>query len=233
MQLFYTTDIRGDHAHLSEEEARHCVQVLRHKVGDQLSFVDGMGNWYEGTIVETGRKKCVLSIQSTKSSYKERSCRLHIAIAPTKSMDRYEWFLEKATEIGVDEITPLLCQNAERKKIRMDRLERVLISAMKQSLRAKLPSLNAFTKFDDFVNRSAESEYQKMIAHCATPLEPMKKIYTPGNDVILLIGPEGDFSPSEIDRVDALGYQGVSLGNHRLRTETAGLVGVQYFNFIN
>ncbi len=132
MNLFYTSDIQGDLAFLPVEEARHCVQVLRKKLGDQLHFVDGKGGFYTGEIIEAGKKSCGLRIQKQQLAYHKRDFRLHLAIAPTKNIARLEWFLEKATEIGIDEITPILCQRSERKNIRLDRLEKVLVSAMKQ-----------------------------------------------------------------------------------------------------
>ena len=230
MQLFYTTDVRGQLAYLPEEEARHCIQVLRHKVGDRLQWVDGKGHWYEGEIIEAGRKNCVLSIQKQIDAYAERSFRLHIAIAPTKHMDRLEWFLEKATEIGVDEVSLLLCDHSERRKLRLDRLERVLRSAMKQSLRAWLPRLNGPIAFNDFIVQQDRG----FIAHCQQDDLPLLKTHiSVGEDVLVCIGPEGDFSEEEIEKALARGLKAVSLGKSRLRTETAGIVACHTANLMN
>ncbi|MBC7774147.1 MAG: RNA methyltransferase, partial [Phycisphaerae bacterium] len=160
-----------------------------------------------------------------------RPARLHIAIAPTKQMERLEWFLEKATEIGVDEITPLLCKRSERETLRLDRLEKILVSAMKQSLRAWLPKLNAPTRFQDFAKKTSET--QKRLAWCSDePLPHLKNTISPQQDTVIAIGPEGDFSPEEVQLALANGFQGVSLGKARLRTETAGLLAVGVFEIL-
>lgn len=227
MQLFYCHHIEGDYAYFSEEEARHCVQVLRKKNGDQLSFVDGKGTWFEGEIVETGKKTCVLSILKKTFPYKPLAAKVHLAVAPTKNIARFEWLLEKATEIGVSEISPLYCQRSERKRIRMDRLEKILLAAMKQSLSAWLPRLNELTPFKQFLQNlpaSAESS-QRFIAHCETEQQiHLGEKYQAGQDVIVLIGPEGDFSKEELELAFQHQFEGVSLGPSRLRTETAGMV---------
>ncbi len=233
MFLFYTTNIKDGFAFLDAAEARHCSQVLRKKVGDTINFVDGKGAWYEGIISEIGKKECVIGIQSEVQSYKQGTVHLHIAIAPTKNIARLEWFLEKATEIGISEITPLLCQRSERKKIRLDRLEKVLITAMKQSLKAYLPKLNDWSTVKDFVQKYQDSTAQKFIAHCAYEENiDLKENYTAGKDVIILIGPEGDFTDKEVDLAHEAHFKSTGLGKNRLRTETAGIVACHTVNLM-
>ncbi len=227
MQLFYTNNIQGNYAYLAEDEARHCIQVLRKQVGDILHFVDGVGGRYEGEIVEAGKKKCVLSIKKKIESDPESRVQVQIAIAPTKNIDRLEWFLEKSTEIGITEITPILCQRSERKRIRVDRLQRRILAAMKQSLQTFLPQLNELEPFEKFLNRikNQETNVQRLIAHCEEGNDThLKEKYQVGKNVIVLIGPEGDFSPKEIKMAQAAGFEPIHLGTNRLRTETAGIV---------
>jgi len=232
MQLFYTENINGDLARLSVEEARHCVQVLRKRVGDHLDFVDGKGVFYKGEIIETGKKSCVIKILERREEVSARPY-LKMAIAPTKNIDRLEWFLEKATEIGVDEIVPLLCARSERKRIRLDRLQKIVLSAMKQSLKAKLPRLQDLTSFKDFIKQE-HSEVDKFIAYCNDDqLSHLQMTYGAGNSAVILIGPEGDFKQVEIEMAKEQGFQGISLGKSRLRTETAGVVACTVFNLLN
>jgi 16S rRNA (uracil1498-N3)-methyltransferase len=229
VQLFYATAIENGFAQLDEEESRHLLQVLRRQVGDRLRLTDGRGWFYDGEIAEAGKKRALVRILERQEAPPERRGRLHLAIAPTKQIERIEWFLEKATEIGVDEITPLLCRRSERTAVRHDRLEKVLISAMKQSLRARLPVLNQLTAFTDFVKKTGES--QKLLAWCADPPLPhLKTLLLPDRDVVIAIGPEGDFSPEEIELALRYGFAGAGLGAARLRTETAGLLAVAVMN---
>ena len=222
-QLFFTTKIEQGFAHLDEEESRHLVTVLRRKVGDKLDLTDGRGFYYEAEIAETGKRHVLARILSTTPAAAETTASLHLAIAPTKQIERIEWLLEKATEIGIAEITLLHCQRSERDTVRLDRLEKVLLSAMKQSLRAQLPKLNPLTRFQQFVSR-AEAE-QKYIAWCAdSPLAHLKTLLLPAKNALVLIGPEGDFSPEEVRLAEANGFVGAGLGAARLRTETAGLL---------
>jgi len=228
MQLFYTQNIKDNMAIFTEEEARH-IKVLRKKTGDVLHFIDGVGGWYKGEIMEVHKKQCVLSILEHSPSYNQRKVHLHIAIAPTKNINRLEWFLEKATEIGIDEITPILCDRSERKKIRNDRLEKILLSAAKQSLKAYLPKLNELTDYQDFIKK--ENDSLKYIAYCNDDnLNHLKKEYSSPQNVTILIGPEGDFSEKEIQFALENNYQGISLGDSRLRTETAGIVACHIIN---
>lgn len=223
MNLFYTEKIEGDRAFMSEEEARHVVQVLRKREGDELYFTDGKGGMYKGKIAETGKKKCVLRITESKQNHGARRVRLHLAVAPTKNINRYEWFLEKATEMGIEEITPLLCAHSERTRVRLDRLEKILLSAMKQSLHAYLPKLNEPIKFAKFITH--QSSAQKYIAHCEedTDKNQLKDLLHDRENILLLIGPEGDFSKEEIEAAKAAGFVPTALGDTRLRTETAAI----------
>ncbi len=231
MILFYTDDVDGNIARLDVEQARHCVQVLRKKEGDAISFVDGEGGFYEGIIQETGKKKCVIQILKTHHAYNKRPFKLHIAIAPTKNINRLEWFLEKATEIGIDEISLIICHHSERRKVRTDRLRKILVSAMKQSLKAYLPILHEPISFKQFV-QTPRINCSKYIAQGAENM-PLKDNYEAPKDVLLLIGPEGDFSKQELTLAYANDFQGVNLGNSRLRTETAGIVACHTLNLLN
>lgn len=223
MQLFYTADIRDGFARFDEEESRHLLTVLRRQPGDALRLTDGRGFFYEAELVEAGKRQAMARILQTIPVPPERPARLHLAIAPTKQIERFEWFLEKATEIGVDEITPLRCRRSERDTVRLDRLEKVLVSAMKQSLRARLPKLNALTPFEKFA--AAAKESQKRLAWCAEEALPhLKSTFSPEQDLLVAIGPEGDFSPEEVAFALENGFTGVSLGKARLRTETAGVM---------
>ena len=230
MQLFFTKNIQGNIATFETEEARH-IQVLRKKIGDQLHFVDGGGGLYLGEIIEVHKKHCMLRILEQNPSYNERKVKLHIAIAPTKNIARLEWFLEKATEIGIDEITPILCDRSERKRIRTDRLGKITMSAMKQSIKAYLPKLNELTDYQDFIKQSNDDV--KYIAYCNDDaLNHLKKEYSSTENVTILIGPEGDFSPKEVKLALENGYKGISLGESRLRTETAGIVACHIVNLM-
>ncbi|MEM6316769.1 MAG: 16S rRNA (uracil(1498)-N(3))-methyltransferase [Bacteroidota bacterium] len=231
MILFYSQNINDSFAHLDEEQARHCVQVMRRQVGDAVTFVDGEGGFYKGIIHETGKKKCIIRVTESEQAFNRRPFSLHVAIAPTKNTNRFEWFLEKATEIGIDEITPIICQRSERRKVRTDRLRKIIVAAMKQSLKAYLPKLNEPIPFAKFI-QNPNSSTQKYIAQGAENTA-LKDNYVAQNDVTVLIGPEGDFSKEEIDLARQRGYVGIHLGKSRLRTETAGIVACHMLNFLN
>lgn len=235
MQYFYTPDIEGKQAILQTEEAAHCVQVLRKRLGDEIHFVDGLGNWYEGILVESHKKKCVIDITSTRLEVPPHTAQIHIAIAPTKNISRLEWFLEKATEIGIHQITPILCQRSERKTIRNDRLEKILLAAMKQSLKARLPILEELQPFGKWIESlPTEVNTERYIAYCNEDDRlPLQTTYQAGKNVILLIGPEGDFHPNEVVQAKGAGFTGISLGPSRLRTETAGIVACHTLNLLN
>ena len=232
MLLFYTPDITGDQYTLPEEESKHCVKVLRLETGDRISLIDGKGGFYQCEIVQANAKRCEVKCIEKVEKYGQRDFHIHIAIAPTKNIERIEWFLEKCTEIGIDEITPLLCDHSERKVIKEDRLEKVIISAMKQSLKAYLPRLHPMTEFSRFVKNHENS--LKCIAHCDEGnKKSLHEIYSPGQDITILIGPEGDFSANEIKLALEQNFSPVTLGESRLRTETAGIVACHSINFMN
>ncbi|MBN1186036.1 MAG: 16S rRNA (uracil(1498)-N(3))-methyltransferase [Bacteroidales bacterium] len=232
MHWFYCPDILSDHYILSEEESKHCSKVLRLKEGDEIVLVDGNGGYFKAQICDKQSKRTEVKIIETQEKYNKRKFHLHIAIAPTKNIDRFEWFLEKVTEIGVDEITPLLCDFSERKVIKPDRLQKILISAMKQSEQAYLPKLNELTKYSDFIKESKSDIYY--IAHCYNTLKVnLTSDCPPGKKVVILIGPEGDFSLPEVEQATKNGYKSLDLGINRLRTETAGIVACCSVNHLN
>lgn len=222
MQLFYAYKIEGDWAYLDEEESGHCTKTLRKKIGDMLSFTDGCGGMYEGKIVDVSKKNCQILILK-KNKTETKKIKTHIAIAPTKNIERLEWFLEKATEIGIDEVSLLLCQRSERKQVRLDRLEKIIVSAAKQSLKSHFPKIHDLVKFKDFIAKNKNNH--RYIAHCNTDELPhFKNLIAGQEEVLILIGPEGDFSLEEVAWAKEKGFVEVSLGTSRLRTETAGIV---------
>jgi len=233
MQLFYTTHIDDQLAFLSGEEAKHCVQVLRHRVGDEINLMDGLGGNYLGSIIEATKNKVSLRILSRQQTYPHRTERLHLAVAPTKNISRFEWFLEKAVEIGIDEITPVLCQRSERKVVKPARLEKIILAAAKQSKNTILPLLHPMVKLSAFLKKEWINVPQKFIAHCEADNEiHLLEKYKADQDVVILIGPEGDFSPVEIKNSFENGYVPVSLGASRLRTETAAMVACHTVNLL-
>ena len=227
MNLFYQPDISSHAIELDEKESKHVVRVLRLGKGDPVQVVDGRGGWYEAVIDEDHPKRCRLLIISHTPEYQPLPYHLHMAVSPTKSMDRFEWFLEKATEIGISEITPLICHRSERSKINMERMERVVVSAMKQSLRAYKPRLNKPVGIAEFLRGKGEGV--RGIAHCIPDgddrLQNRKSIMDlPGHkSFTLMVGPEGDFTEEEVQSALSAGYQPFHLGNSRLRTETAAV----------
>ena len=227
MQLFYIQNPEKEII-LSSEESKHATKVLRKKEGDILNFTDGKGGFYKAEITVADTRKCRLQIISSEQKPKQHSYHLHIAIAPTKNMDRYEWFLEKATEIGVDEITPIICDHSERKVLKTERCNRILLSAMKQSLKFHLPKLNEAIPLKDFLKQDFEGN--KYIAHCEDGEKTELRKEEKANKTTILIGPEGDFSPAEIQIALQNQFKAVSLGKSRLRTETAGIVAVHTIN---
>jgi len=231
MHVFYTPDIQT-RAELSEEEATHAIRVLRLQTEDEVTLTDGKGNFYRAEITSATHKCCLVRILETLPQPPLWNGHLHIAMAPTKNMDRTEWFAEKATEIGFDEPTFLNCRFSERKVIKTERISKILISAIKQSLKARLPRLNEMTDFKKFVTQPFEG--QKFIAHCHEGEKALlKEVLTPGLDALILIGPEGDFSEEEVQTAEAHGFRPVSLGKSRLRTETAALVACHLLNLPN
>jgi len=233
MQIFYAPDIKGDIYTLDEKESKHSVRVLRMSNGEPVRLIDGRGNLYEGIITDPDPKGCRVQIKTIINGFERRNYSLHIAISPLKNPDRFEWFVEKSVELGIDEITPLICRNTEKQNIRQERINNLIISAMKQSLRAKVTGLNLPSAFTDFINTGHKGKL--MIAHCNKLLERygIGDCYKKGEDALVLIGPEGDFSNEEIIAATGKGYLPVHLGPGRLRTETAGIAACHSIYFIN
>jgi 16S rRNA (uracil1498-N3)-methyltransferase len=233
MQLFYTPDIDESTESFSfdKEESRHIIKVLRKKDSDILHVTNGSGLLFETEITLASDNKCTVQVLSIKKTA-EPKFRLHLAVAPTKMNDRFEWFLEKATEIGIQEITPIICDRSERKVINQERFEKIILSAMKQSNETYLPKLNEAISFKEFVKQ--KNEGLQLIAHCEeTDKKSLKDILKPNESVTMLIGPEGDFSEKEIALALENNYQPVTLGNTRLRTETAAIVACHSVVFFN
>jgi 16S rRNA (uracil1498-N3)-methyltransferase len=232
MHLFYTPDLRFPFHTLSEEESKHCTIVLRLSEGDEIYLTNGKGVFCKAVIRNVSSKACASEISWKIEEYGKRKFNLSIAIAPTKNIERFEWFAEKSTEIGIDEIIPLNCRFSERKEIKKERLEKVIIAAMKQSQKAYLPSLSAVQKFKDFIIKPFSGD--KFIAHCIKGEKNLlSNLVKPTNNLLILIGPEGDFSPEEVELAINEGFIPVSLGDSRLRTETAGVVACNTANLIN
>ncbi|MEH6305024.1 16S rRNA (uracil(1498)-N(3))-methyltransferase [Olivibacter sp. CPCC 100613] len=235
MHLFYTPDIDSNAIEylLNEDESKHCVRVLRLAVGNSIVLIDGKGNLFRAEITDSHPKRTKVRILSTERNYGRRNHYLHIAIAPTKNLDRLEWFLEKATEIGIDEITPIICERSERKEVKVERLMKVVTAAVKQSLSAYHPQINEPIDFHRFLEKPLASE-QHFIAHCLdTPKTTLMEEIKPRGRYCILIGPEGDFSPSEVDLATGKAYRAISLGRTRLRTETAALYACMEVNLLN
>ncbi|MDD4108175.1 MAG: 16S rRNA (uracil(1498)-N(3))-methyltransferase [Prolixibacteraceae bacterium] len=232
MQLFYLPEITGNNIILNSTESKHVIKVLRLVKGDIIGLTDGKGGLYKAEITIADSAKCGLNIIEIQKEFEKRNFYLHMAVAPTKNIDRFEWFLEKSTEIGIDEITPLLTEHSERKIIKPERLEKVIIAAMKQSLKAYKPKLNELTPFRKII--AANSFEEKYIAHCYDgEKQGLKTIAGKGKNILILIGPEGDFSTDEIKVARETGFTEISLGNSRLRTETAGVVACHIINLVN
>lgn len=233
MHLFYTPDITSNDYTLNEEESNHCSKVLRLKQGDKVHLIDGVGGLYTAEIAEVTKKAVHLTVLEKQSEFGKRNHHLHIAIAPTKNNDRLEWFLEKATEIGIDEVTSIICERSERKIVKEERLEKVITSAVKQSLTAYHPKINKAMSFRDFIQQS-NADF-KLIAHCieGDDRNTISELIKPHQRYLILIGPEGDFTPKEIELALQNGFKPVTLGNTRLRTETAGLAACFEVNFLN
>ena len=228
MHLFYTPDIAHSHE-LPADEAAHALRVLRLQPGDEVRLTDGQGGFYHARISECNRKRCMVEVIEQEEQAPLWTGHLHLALAPTKNMDRMEWLAEKATEIGFDELTFLNCQWSERRIVKGERIEKILISAMKQSLKARLPKLNDITDFAQFVKQPISG--QKFIAHCHEGEKtPLRQALQPAQDALVLIGPEGDFSPDEVALAVAEGFTPVTLGHTRLRTETAALIAVHWMD---
>ncbi len=225
MQLFYGHNI-GDRVQLTEDDSKHAIKVLRKGVGDILHVFDGKGNLFEGPIVEGHQRHCSITIQIHHENWNLPEYEFHLAIAPTKQMDRLEWLLEKAVEIGITKVTPILCEHSERKVLKPERLERILLSASKQSLKGVLPELAPLTPFAEFVKNN--KDLPVYIGYCGEAEKHLllDQLQEKGSSSCVMIGPEGDFSPFEVELALEQGCVPVTMGNQRLRTETAGLVAV-------
>jgi 16S rRNA (uracil1498-N3)-methyltransferase len=235
MNLFYAPDI-AQTLTLPEEESQHCAKVLRMKAGERIHIIDGVGGLYEAEILESHPKRTQVTILSEQHEYGRRPFRLHLAVAPTKNIDRFEWFVEKATEIGFDELTPLCCRYSERKIIKPERIEKILVSAAKQSLKAYVPRLNPMTTFKDFINNSSSltPHSSLFIAHCYDqPKQHLLHVCPSASDVVVMVGPEGDFSEEEVEFALRNSFQAITLGDARLRTETAGVVACHLVTIAN
>ena len=234
MQLFFNPRLQqGDkQVQFPKDESKHIVKVLRKQIGDQLLVTNGKGILFITRLINNNHNKCLAEIESIKTEEK-RPYKIHIAIAPTKKNDRFEWFLEKATEIGIDKISPIICDHSERKVVKLDRFERILQSALKQSLQYNMPELAAPISFQEFINQ--ENTDDCFIAHCEEDEEknPLKKNIELHQNYTILIGPEGDFSSEEIKTAIQKNYHPVSLGKNRLRTETAAIVACHTINLMH
>lgn len=234
MQLFYDPDIKAGLHQLRAEEATHAFRVLRKSVGDHLDLVDGKGGWFTATVSSISKRECFIEATEVRRETQRANHTLILLVAPTKNIDRFEWILEKATEIGVDVIQPILTEHSERKRIRNDRLERVLEAAMKQSLRAWKPRLGDLQTYLEALalTGSGSQRYLAYLGDKTTPL--LNTTYTKGNNtVVIAIGPEGGFSPAEAELARSVGYEYVSLGPNRLRTETAAIAAVHTIEQLN
>ncbi|GAB4249504.1 MAG: 16S rRNA (uracil(1498)-N(3))-methyltransferase [Ekhidna sp.] len=231
MNTFYQKDIQSDINTLSPEESRHCTQVLRHKVGDVITIFDGNGGKHEARLKTVHKNGCEFEIVKSQLS-QPKAYHIHLIIAPTKNIDRIEWLIEKLGEIGVDEVSFIITKHSERRKLRMDRLEKKAVSAMKQSGNPWKTKLNDLNDFKDTVSK-LQPDTLKYIAHVDQNHEPLISNLKPDQKVEILVGPEGDFSEDEVAFAKANGFIPVSLGPHILRTETAGFVACCNVNFIN
>lgn len=233
-QLFYAPYVGPDFI-LSEEESQHCVRVLRYKEGDVITVANGEGAFLKSKIIDANPRGCRVTIIDREFQNITRTEFIHIAVTPTKNLNRIEWFVEKATEIGIEGITFLRCEHSERTNINLERIRKIAISAMKQSQQATLPDFYGMMSFNECVSNVSRGDGSKMIAHCnsLSPIEPIKHVYTPQEDATILIGPEGGFSDEEIDFAVSNGFTPVSLGENRLRTETAALYACQAIHILN
>jgi 16S rRNA (uracil1498-N3)-methyltransferase len=233
MQLYYSPYAEiSQTVSLDENESHHITKVMRMQIGDHIQVCNGRGSLYEAVISGISKHNVQISIEATINSLQDPESRLHIAISPTKNISRFEWFLEKATEIGIAEITPIISENSERNVIKPERLEKIIISAMKQSKHLFKPILHPICQFSDFLTKNQSKV--RCIAYCEDlPDNQLFKIAKPNQSTTVLIGPEGDFSQDELQMAKVSGYQPVALGNNRLRTETAGIVACQIIQDVN
>lgn len=233
MQIFFAPDIDGIVHTLDENESKHIIRVMRMKKKMPVKLIDGKGNLYEGEIEDDNPKRCTIRINAITRDFEKRNYRLHLAVSPLKNADRLEWLVEKSVEIGIDAITPLICRNTEKQSVKAARMISIIVSAMKQSLKATMPLLSDAMTFAEFI--SMKHNGKLMIAHCNPSFSRKKisEVYMAREDAVILIGPEGDFSEDEIRQAVGNGYNGVHLGSSRLRTETAGMAACHSVYFIN
>ena len=234
MELFYDPEIDIGNGVLPEEESRHCIKVLRKRKGDIIHITNGKGSLYTAIIIQPDKKKCGIEVTKVVKEYGKMPYHTHIAICPTKSTKRFEWFLEKATEVGVDVITPVICNNSERRSLNLERSHKVLSVAMKQSLKAYLPVINQVVGFKDFIAEvSTGPNDQRFIAKYHPSQNYLSEKYKKGGNTMVLIGPEGDFDEHEVAAAKEAGFEMVNLSTSRLRTETAGLVACAIIGLAN
>ena len=240
MEIFWTDDISGGICRLGEEESAHCVRVLRHRAGDSICVIDGNGTMYRCTLISDSPKGAEAQIDEEHKGWGSHPYRLTMAVCPTKNIDRYEWFAEKATEFGIDRIVPVIGDHSERKVLKPERMSRILLSAAKQSLKASIPELSGTMSVREFISSTTDTQALKLIAYCFDDGAERHSIRDEleaydGDNVIVLIGPEGDFSREEADAAVAAGYIPVHIGESRLRTETAALAAVSmvYYRWLN
>lgn len=238
MEIFWTEDIAGGICRLGEEESAHCVRVLRHRAGDRINIIDGHGTMYECTLVADSPKGAEARVEQAHQNWGGHPYDLTMAVCPTKNIDRYEWFAEKATEFGMDRIVPVIGEHSERKILKPERMNRILLSAAKQSLKASIPELSDTISVRDFIGSTAGTDALKMIAYCfedGLQRHSIREVLenNDAKEVIVLIGPEGDFSREEADAAVAAGYVPVHIGESRLRTETAALASVSMVYYRN
>lgn len=233
MNLFYSLNLQYSNT-LPENESAHAIKALRLKIDDQIVVIDGKGLVCKAKITLAHPKHCEFQVIEKNIIEKNSNFNLHIGIAPTKNIDRFEYFLEKVTEIGINRITPLLCRFSERKTLKKERLEKIIVAACKQSQQFYFPQIEELTDFDDFMQQIHSNATQKFIAHCYQTEKPLlKNVCLSAKDTVILIGAEGDFSDEEVMLAEKCGFVSVSLGSSRLRTETAGIIACATVNFVN
>ena len=237
MELFYSQDIEGGTCRLDHDESGHCIKVLRHRCGDEISVIDGRGTLYRCRIVSDSHKEVVAQVIDSVQDWGGHPYKLHLAVCPTKNNDRYEWFAEKACEMGFDELSPIIGDHSERRILKTPRVEKILISASKQSLKAAVPVVNEPVSVKEFIAANADKDGLKLIAYCfdddRVPRRSIKEVLSgyEGNDVTVMIGPEGDFSHEEAELALQAGFIPVHLGASRLRTETAAVTAAAAVSF--
>ncbi len=234
VNIFYCpTAVLNEYCELDETESRHVSTVLRKREGEELLVFDGKGNLYDSRIKNIGKREVTVQVVRLMQAEEDSFAKLHIAIAPPKNIERLEWFAEKATEIGINEITLLACKHSERKEVRLERIEKILLGACKQSLKLSIPKLNGMVKLEEFVEWQSSVDSRKYIAYCDEKAIHLKNAYKGGFDAVVMIGPEGDFTKQEVIAAEQNGCETVSLGKSRLRLETAGIFVAGIFNLAN